>query len=145
MIDPVGLEDLEGMVETLVFPSTFSKAANLIKQDAIVFVKGRLSLREEEPKLVANEVASLDSVRMKYTKTVIIDLLTAGLETVSLEKLKKILARYPGRIPVYLTFVKPDGKRTLVSANRTLSVEPHEGLVRDVEKVFGRDVVSFKT
>jgi len=50
-----------------------------------------------------------------------------------------------GRIPVYMTFVKPDGKRTLVSANRTLSVEPHEGLVRDVEKLFGRDVVSFRT
>ncbi|MCX5686608.1 MAG: OB-fold nucleic acid binding domain-containing protein, partial [Candidatus Omnitrophica bacterium] len=141
----VGLEDLEGTVETLVFPATFSKTANLVKQDAIVFVKGRLSLREEEPKIVANEIASLDSVRMKYTKTVIIDLLTAGLETVALEKLKKVLARYPGRIPVYMAFKKPDGERTLVSASRTLSVEPHEGLVRDIEKLFGRDVVSFKT
>ncbi|MDP3804144.1 MAG: DNA polymerase III subunit alpha [Candidatus Omnitrophota bacterium] len=141
----VGLEDLEGMVETLVFPSTFSKVANLVKQDAIVFVKGRLSLREEEPKIVANEIASLDSVRMKYTKTVIIDLLTAGLETGALEKLKKVLARYPGRIPVCMTFKKPDGQRILVSASRTLSVEPHEGLVRDIEKIFGRDVVSFKT
>ncbi|MDD5423626.1 MAG: DNA polymerase III subunit alpha, partial [Candidatus Omnitrophica bacterium] len=141
----VTLEDLDGDVEVLVFPSTFSKAANLIKQDAIVFVKGRLNLREDEPKIVSNEVAALESVKMRYTKTVVIDLVTPGLETTTLDKLKKVLSRYPGKVPVYLNFKKPDGKRTLVSINRTLAVEPHEGLVRDIEKVFGRDAVSFRT
>ena len=62
----------------------------------------------------------------------------------TLERLKKVLARYPGRVPVYLNFVKPDGKRTTVATGNNLLVEPHEGLVRDIEKVLGRDVVSFK-
>jgi len=141
----VTLEDLQGVVEVLVFPATFSKAAPLVKQDAIVFVKGRVNMREEEPKLVANEIVALDSVRMKYTKSVIVELVTAGLETATLEKLKKVLSRYPGRVPVYLKFLKTDGKGTVVSIGNTLSVEPHEGLVRDIEKIFGRDVVSFKT
>lgn len=141
----VTLEDLEGTVEVLVFPITFQKAANLIKQDAIVFVKGRVSLREEEPKIIAGEVAALDTVRMKYTRSVIIDLLTAGLEAMTLDRLKKVLSRYPGRIPVYLNFTKPDGGRTLVSIARNFSVEPHEGMIRDIEKIFGRDVVNFKT
>lgn len=141
----VTLEDLEGTVETLVFPSTFAKCANLVKQDAIVFVKGRISLREEEPKILASEIAALDAVRMKYTKSVIIDLLTAGLEAATLDRLKKVLSRYPGRVPVYLNFAKPDGGKTLVSIAKNFSVEPHEGLVRDIEKLFGRDVVNFRT
>ncbi|MDP2912448.1 MAG: DNA polymerase III subunit alpha [Candidatus Omnitrophota bacterium] len=141
----ITLEDLDGDIEVLVFPSTFSKAAGLVKQDAIVFIKGRLSMREEEPKIIANEIAALDAVRMKYTKRVIVELVTAGLEKMSLEKLKKVLSRYPGGVPVYLDFMKPDGKRDIVSIDRTLSVEPHEGLVRDIEKIFGRDVVSFRT
>jgi len=140
----VTLEDLDGTVEVLVFPTTFVKASGLIKQDAIVFMKGRLSLREDTPKLVANEVAALESVRMKYTKSVVIDLLTAGLETSVLDKLKKVLSRYPGSVPVYLRFVKPDGKKTVVSIGNNLSVEPHEGLSRDIEKIFGSDVVNFK-
>ena len=140
----VTLEDLEGTVEVLVFPSTYSKAAGTVKLDAIVFVKGRVNAREEEPKIIASEVVSLDYVRTKYTKTVMIDLLIAGLETNTLEKLKKVLSRYPGSIPVYLNFSKPDGKRTIVSVGRTYLVEPHEGLVRDIEKIFGRDVVNFK-
>ena len=140
----VTLEDLHGTVEVLVFPSTFSKAASLIKQDAIVFIKGRLTMREEDPKIVANEVAALDSVRMKYTKAVVVKLVTAGLEAVTLDKLKRVLSRYPGKVPVYLNFAGPDGKGTLISIGRNFAVEPHEGLVRDIEKIFGADVVTFK-
>jgi DNA polymerase-3 subunit alpha len=141
----ISLEDLSGTLEVLVFPATFSKVSNMVKQDAVVFVKGRVSLREEEPKIIANEIASLDSVRMKYTKAVMIDLLTMGLDALALEKLKKVLSRYPGRIPVYLRFVKPDKNKTVVSIGNAFCVEPHEGLVRDVEKLFGRDVVGFRT
>jgi len=141
----VTLEDLHGTVETLVFPVTFAKTGPLIKQDAIVFVKGRLSLREDEPKIVANEIAALESVRMKYTKAIVIELVTAGLEPSALEKLKKVLSRYPGGIPAYLRFVKPGGDKTVVAMGNNYYVEPHEGLVRDIEKIFGRDVVSFRT
>jgi len=139
------LEDLDGTVEVLVFPITYAKCAALIKPDAMVFVKGRLSLKEEEPKIIANEVSTLESVRMRYTRSVEIDLLTAGLETNALDRLKKVLSRYPGRVPVYLNFVKPDGKHTKMAINNTLAVEPHEGLVRDIEKVLGKDVVNFKS
>jgi len=141
----VTLEDLAGVVEVLVFPATFSKVSALIKTDEIVFVKGRLNLREDQPKIVANDVVSLESVRMKYTKMVSIDLVTAGLDPAMLDRLKKTISRYPGQVPVYLNFVKPDGKRTLVSLNAAFGVEPHEGLVRDIEKIFGRDVVNFRT
>jgi DNA polymerase-3 subunit alpha len=141
----MSLEDLDGTVETLVFPVTFAKVSSLIKPDAMVFVKGRVNLREEEPKLIANEIATLESVRMRYTRSVEISLVTAGLETSALDRLKKVLSRYPGRVPVYLNFVKPDGNRTKVAINNTLSVEPHEGLVRDIEKVLGKDVVNFKS
>ena len=140
----ITLEDLSGVVEVLVFPSTFAKSGGLIKQDAIVFIKGRLNLREEEPKIAANEITTLDAVRAKYTKAIMVNVLTAGLEKNSLESLKKVLSRYPGRVPVYLNFVKPDGNRTTVATGHNLLVEPHEGLVRDIEKLLGRDVVNFK-
>ena len=140
----VTLEDLSGTVEVLVFPQTFSKSGGLVKPDAIVFVKGRISLREEAPKIMASEIVTLDSVRAKYTKAITVNVVTAGLEKNILENLKRIFSRYPGRIPVYLNFVKPDGKRITVATGRDLLVEPHEGLVRDIEKILGRDVVNFK-
>ncbi|MFH1190355.1 MAG: DNA polymerase III subunit alpha [Candidatus Omnitrophota bacterium] len=140
----VTLEDLDGSVEALVFPATFAKSVALIKPDAVVFMKGRLSLREEEPKLIVNEVSALESVKMKYTKAISIELLTAGLEMSALDKLKKVLSRYPGGVPAYLKFVKPDGTKSVVMIGNNFLVEPHEGLVRDIEKIFGQDVVNFR-
>jgi len=139
----VTLEDLDSVVEVLVFPSTFAKSAGLIKQDAMIFVKGRANLREENPKIVANEITALEAVKTKYTKSILIELVMAGLEKAALENLKKVLSRYPGQVPVYLNFVKPDGKRATVSVGNALSVEPHEGLIRDIEKIFGVGVVNF--
>ncbi|MBU1038033.1 MAG: DNA polymerase III subunit alpha [Candidatus Omnitrophica bacterium] len=141
----VTLEDLDGSVETLVFPATFAKASPLIKLDAVVFMKGRLSLREEEPKIIVNEVSALESVKMKYTKAISIELLTAGLEMSALDKLKRVLSRYPGGVPAYLKFVKPDGTKSVVTMGNNFLIEPHEGLVRDIEKIFGQDVVNFRT
>ncbi len=141
----VTLEDIDGSVEALVFPVTFAKSAALIKLDAIVFMKGRLSLREEEPKIIVNEIAALESVKMKYTKAILIELLTAGLEMSALDRLKKVLMRYPGAVPAYLRFTKPDGAKSVVAVGNNYLIEPHEGLIRDIEKIFGQDVVSFKT
>jgi DNA polymerase-3 subunit alpha len=139
----VSLEDLDGVVEVLVFPKTYVKAAEIVKPDAMIFVKGHVTLREETPKIIADEIAALESVKQKYTKAILIDLVMAGLEKTTLDNLKRVLTRYPGRVPVYLNFIKPDGKRSTVSIDRTLTVEPHEGLVRDIEKIFGNNVVNF--
>jgi DNA polymerase-3 subunit alpha len=139
----ISLEDLDGVVEVLVFPKTYVKAAEVVKPDAMIFVKGRVSLREETPKIVADEIAALESVRQKYTKAILIDLVMAGLEKSALDNLKRVLTRYPGRVPVYINFIKPDGKRATVAIDRGMTVDPHDGLVKDIEKIFGTNVVSF--
>ena len=73
------LEDLSGACEMLVFPSTFAKFGSLMKADTIVFVKGKISLREEEPKILSDEVTPLDQVKSRYTKAVAISLVTTRI------------------------------------------------------------------
>ena len=51
------LEDLQAAMEVFVFPRTMADYGALIENDAIVVVEGRLDTREEEPKIVAMEVA----------------------------------------------------------------------------------------
>ena len=45
------LEDLEAAIEVMVFPKTMIEYGGLLEQDAIVVVRGRLDLREDQPKL----------------------------------------------------------------------------------------------
>src|SRR5207253_4365464 len=56
------LEDLQGSVEVVVFPSSYVSAAPLLAADAIVTVRGKIDMRDDEAKVIAQEIAipSLD-------------------------------------------------------------------------------------
>src|SRR5205823_5905191 len=54
------LEDLEGSVEVLFFPSTYAQVAVNVAEDAIVVVRGRVDRREEAAKLVATDLSVPD-------------------------------------------------------------------------------------
>ena len=51
------VEDLYGSTEIIVFDSCYSKAQNILLDENIVLIDGRLSIREDEPvKIVANNI-----------------------------------------------------------------------------------------
>ncbi len=56
------LEDLDGAVEVMFFPAVYRRRQDLLADDAIVLVRGRLDRSEELPRLVAMDVtpAGLD-------------------------------------------------------------------------------------
>lgn len=138
------LEDLDGTVEVLVFPNAYQNYGKYVIKDAIVFVKGRLSLREERPKIIADEVTPLEQAQQKYTTALVIKLFTTGLEEESLLSLKGLLAKHRGEIPVFIDFTLPEGRKTLMELGRDYSVQPKEELVHEIEGMFGKDVVRFK-
>jgi len=140
----IGFEDLDGTVEVLVFPSAYPNLAKHIKMDAILFIKGRLNMREEEPKIIASEMVPIDEVREKLTKAVYINLVSTGLEKDILETLKGILAKYPGELPVYLGFLRPDKKVTEILLGADFRVAPAEKLVTDIEELLGQGVIDFR-
>ena len=140
----VNFEDLSGSCEVLIFPSTFKNVSSLVRTDAIVFIKGRLSLREDAPKLITNEIITTEDVKSRYTRAIFINLPTTGLDKSLLDSLKEKLLKHPGKVPVYLNFIEPNGKRTRVSIGRSFNVEVDDHLLEDVEGVFGKDSMSFK-
>jgi len=141
----VELEDLTGSVETLVFPKVFQKYANLIRVDSMVYITGRLNLREEEPKLVADEIISLEEVKGKFTKAVMIRLSTPGLNRSLLENLKTVLSRHRGKIPVMISFWEPNGRRVSISAGRNYTVKPDDVLLKEIENLCGDGSIGIKT
>jgi DNA polymerase-3 subunit alpha len=138
------LEDLDGTVEVLVFPSAYQKSGKYVRKDAIVFVRGRLSKREDRPKVIADEVIPLEHVQQKYTTGLIIKLITTGLEEETLYSLRDVLSRHQGDVPVYLDLTLPEGRRTLIEMGRDYCIDPGEELVSEIEEMLGSDVVRFK-
>ena len=140
----VKLEDLTGTVETLVFPRTYQKFANLVRVDSMVFITGKINLREDEPKLIAEEIIPLEEVKSKFTKAVLIRLKTPGLEKPLLDNLKNILSRHRGKVPVFLSFQEPDGRKINVSAGRDCAVKMDDILLDEIENLCGTGSVGCK-
>ena len=56
------VEDLYGSTEIIVFDSCYSKSQNILIEDNIVLIDGRLSIREDEPvKIVANTITEFNA------------------------------------------------------------------------------------
>ena len=55
----VDLEDIEGSLEVIVFPNIMEKYRELLAEDRIVMMKGKLDKKEDQLKLLANDIRQL--------------------------------------------------------------------------------------
>ncbi|MGH9140674.1 MAG: DNA polymerase III subunit alpha, partial [Vicinamibacterales bacterium] len=66
------LEDAIGGVEIVVFPETYARSAAWIESGTLVLVRGKLERDEETVRILATEIAPLDSVRERLAREVAI-------------------------------------------------------------------------
>ncbi len=140
----VGLEDLNGRAEIVVFPEIFRSSINLLKKDALIFIRGKINMREDTPKVIAEEIIPLDQVEKRLTKVISIDLLTAGLGIETLKKIKDILSHHPGQTPVYINLKDPSGKRTVINSGEDYKVESGMPLFEELGQLLGQDVIKIR-
>jgi DNA polymerase-3 subunit alpha len=65
----VTLEDFYGSAEMFVWPESYAKSADVLEDDAIVVVRGKLSMREgEDPKIMASKVTPIEIAADYYNR-----------------------------------------------------------------------------
>ena len=71
----VTIEDLYGLCEVIVFENCYAKCSNLLIEDSIVLVEGRLSVREDDTTtIIAREITELKENKAKVLNLNITDL-----------------------------------------------------------------------
>ena len=130
----VGLEDIDGEMELVVFPSSYAQIASYLKENAVVVVKGKVSFRDGLPKMMASEMAGIDEV-YDLIKSVQVDLSHTNQN--SFEKLKEKLARFPGKVPVYVQLDTQNYKRVQILVGEDLFVTPSEVLMEEIKVLVG--------
>jgi len=133
------LEDLEGVVEVLVFPAAFSKVARYIQPNTVVLLKGRLNLREDSPKIIANDLFPIDEAYKLITR---VNINLSGIRENLFESLKELLASSCGNIPIYLHLDTPTKSKIQVVVGEGLYVSPSEKLIQDITNLLGEERLS---
>ena len=76
------------MVEVLVFPNTYKQVSRNIVGNNVVMIKGKLSLREDTPKILASNIIAIDEA---YRLITAINIDLGGLKEHILTSLKERL------------------------------------------------------
>ncbi|MCH7559211.1 MAG: DNA polymerase III subunit alpha, partial [Planctomycetes bacterium] len=132
------LEDLQGQVEVVMFPDVLDKFSDILDQDAVVFVKGKLDHRRERPNILAVELITLEQVREKLAAKVRIRLDAKDVTKEKVAMIKSICLHHRGRSPVYVA-VRTDKGRVHTAADRELSVNPDLDFCRKMRQLVGED------
>ena len=94
------LEDLSGEIEVIVFPRTLDRVRESISEDALVTIKGRISLKEDEPpKLICEKIEGLEKVDSNKVYIRVND--EESARKVNYE-LRRNLSEYRGESAVYV-------------------------------------------
>lgn len=131
----VTLEDLYGVIEVIVFPTTLDRYGKLLEPDSVVVIRGRISLREdEEPKVVCNSVEPLvaNSSQKLYIK------IEKDKSPKVREDICNVLKKYSGNTPVYL-YMESDNR--YYKSSRDLWVSANSDLLRELNYMLGPQCV----
>ena len=129
------VEDMEGEVEVVVFPSTYQQIAPQIRENIVSIIKGRVSFRDDSPKIIANDIRQVDDA-YKTVTAISIDL--SGVNEDGLRKLKEKLALFPGKVPVYLRLDTNSYKSVQILVGQDLFVAPSDILMNELKEVVGQ-------
>jgi DNA polymerase-3 subunit alpha len=138
------MEDLDGNMEVLVFPATYKNVSKYIRPNLAVFVNGRLNLKEEKPKIIAEDIVPIEDARRLFTQEISIDLNLIGMENEMLERLKVLFGKHKGNIPVSFNVTTQKNGSYKIMVDKDLFVNPTNEMVAELEELIGRDHIKFK-
>jgi len=130
------LEDLDGVIDVMVFPQTYQLVATQLVEDAVVVVRGRLDKREDQPRLVAMEI-TLPDLSEGPRGPVVITLPVARCVPPVVDRLKEVLATHPGVTEVHLRLQQKAGRTTVLRLDDRLRVTPGPSLYGDLKALLG--------
>jgi DNA polymerase-3 subunit alpha len=125
------LEDLAASLDVWVFPRTMQEVGHLLVDDAVVCVRGRLDLRDDEPKLICMEVKRPELV-LDGADPLHLDLPIHALSDDRVTRLKQLLTDHPGSSPVFLHV----GTKVIRLAE-DFSVDARNGLLAELRVLLG--------
>jgi len=131
----VTVEDLEGAIDVLLFPSSYQLASTMLLEDTIVVVKGNLNRDKDQPEVHGREV-SQPSLESAAAGPVTVTLPSTRCTPPVVEQLKDVLRTHPGTTEVRLKLMARAGT-TVLRLDDRLRVTPSPALYADLKHLLG--------
>lgn len=146
------VEDLTGTMEVIVFPRVLDTFRDVLKENAVVVIEGRLSVREDEPaKLMAESISPIEGYNPSRPQTNRPNLMRDAAQRLYVRlpsrtcpeyaKVVNLLEIFDGDMPVI--FYLEDTKQKL-AAPRRLYTSGHPLFFKELRRIVGEKNVATK-
>ena len=136
----VTLEDLSGKAEVVFFSDAYAKCRDLVVQDGVILVEGRLSRRNGTMSVQADRAAPMEESRERLARSVSVDLPYEAVTEELLADLRRLCLEHEGscELVVHLRGVpsEPEG-RDAVIRSRSIRVKPTDDLLQALGTLAG--------
>jgi DNA polymerase-3 subunit alpha len=150
------LEDTSGRVEVKVRQQQIETYGHLLAIGEPVLISGKVSFpivdegsedaeaAPREPTLLLDEVGLLSDAIRAETRSVSIRMSARRDRREHIIKLAEVLRSSPGGCPVQLVIQTEDGSEAVLVLGKDLRVEPTDGMLAGLEKLFGEKVADLR-
>ena len=151
----IGLEDLEGAIEVVIFPGAYKTAGDLV-EGRVVWIRGKVNINQnsrnrrsengdaerEERQIQADRVIDIESVSEQQTSALEVTIPEADVENVEkLERLKEIVRANKGDLDLILRLISPHYGEVIARCAQKYGVAYTPQVIEQVEGLFGENSV----
>ncbi|OLP65973.1 DNA polymerase III subunit alpha [Bacillus pumilus] len=133
--------DETGEVEGVVFPEQFRKLSPLLEEGAMLYVEGRMDIRNDSSQIIVQEAGLLEEMGTKRKDAVYIRVKEENHTQELLEQVKRVISLHSGEADVYLYYEKQKKTMRLPDAYK---VHPDHVVIFQLKELLGEQNVVIK-
>lgn len=137
----VAIEDFHGTATLLAFRDSWAANKEILSQDAVVLISGKVSDRErdeEDPPIFLDRVELLERTVKSGRLSVLLELRQgSGLDPSVFEQVAAIAAEHPGASPIEVQVGVDNGAPAPRLRSKTLRMEPTAEAIKALQELFG--------
>jgi DNA polymerase III subunit alpha len=98
------LEDFSGTADAVVFGSVYAEVRTKIAQDAVIFIRGKVSTTREAPSVIVDKILAASEAEGQLRVSVQAELVLEETTQDMLKRFREVLLQHRGNDPVYYLF-----------------------------------------
>lgn len=132
------LDDLDASVRVMVFSSVFEEHKDLLEEDKVVFIQGKLDNSRDEPVILCDKIITIENAIDELAGKAIITLQSDHYNSnTEIATLKDCVTRNHGKIPLYFNVNTLRGKKVTVKTPQAFSITPSEQFAEELRNILG--------
>lgn len=131
------LEDMQGVIEVVIFPSVYAVCEPLLTDDRPVMVQAKVQQEENGAKLLADTIIPMEEAQSQWTAEVHLMIDAQRTDEAQLSKLREVVKRFPGDCSGWLHLKMDEEVETIIAMSDEWRIQPGEALDREIKALLG--------